>query len=112
VSFRLDPEAEKQGLLTINQLMNTVRLSCGKKDKICLISNRVVVMVTKEDTGSISQFISRIKGNLPGNDPDYIQKVVAFISVLALRVDETIKNAEDMINRLTLNSNKHSQIFL
>ncbi len=112
VSFRLDPEAEKQGVLTINQLMNTVRLSCGKKDKICLISNSVMVMVTKEDTGSISQFISRIKGNLPGNNPEYIEKVVPFISVLALRVDETIKNAEDMLNRLTLNSNKHSQIFL
>ncbi len=112
VSFRLDPEAEKEGLLTINQLMNTIRLSADKKDKICLITNNVVVMVTKEDTKTISKFISRIQGNLPGTDPEYIEKVIPFISVLALRVDETIQNAEDMIKRLTLNSQTHRQLFL
>lgn len=112
VSFRLDPEAEKEGFLTVNQLMNTIRLSSDKKDKICLVSNNIVVMVTKEDTKSINKFISRIKGNLPSRDPEYIEKVIPFISVLAIRVDETIRNAEDMINRLTLNSQQHSQLFL
>jgi circadian clock protein KaiC len=111
LSFRLDTEAEKSELLTINQLMNSIRLSADKKDKICLISNNIVVMVTKEDTASISKFLSRIQGNLPGTDPEYIEKVIPLISVLALKVDETIKNAEDMINRLILNSHTHSQIF-
>jgi KaiC/GvpD/RAD55 family RecA-like ATPase len=112
ISFRLNSEAEQRGLLTINQLMNTIRLSSDKKDKICLISNNVLVMVTRENTESISKFISRIKGNLPGNDPEYIEKVIPFISMLALRVDETIINAEDMIDRLTNNSHKHSQLFI
>ncbi len=111
LSFRLDHEAEKEELLTINQLMNSIRLSADKKDKICLISNNVVVMITKEDTASISIFLSRIQGNLPGTDPAYIDKVIPLISVVALRVDESIKNAEDMINRLTLNSHTHSQLF-
>ncbi len=111
VSFRLDTEAEKEGLLTINQLMNTIRLSSDRKDKICLISNSVVVMVTKEDTKTINKFISRIKGNLPQNEPEYLEKVIPYISVLALKVDETIKNAEDMINRLTLNSHTQHQLF-
>jgi KaiC/GvpD/RAD55 family RecA-like ATPase len=111
VSFKLDPEAEKEGLLTLNQLMNIIRLSSDKKDKICLISNNVVVMVTKEDTRTINKFISRIKGNLPSSEPEYVEKVIPFISVLALRVDETIKNAEDMINRLTLNSHTQRQLF-
>lgn len=111
VSFRLDPESENTGLLTINQLMNTIRLSSDRKDKICLISNNVVVMVTKEDTRTINKFISRIKGNLPRSEPDYLEKVIPYISVLALRVDETIKNAEDMIDRLTLNSQTQRQFF-
>ena len=111
VSFKLDPEAEKEGLLTLNQLMNIIRLSSDKKDKICLISNNVVVMVTKEDTRTINKFISRIKGNLPRSEPEYLEKVIPYISVLALRVDETIQNAEDMINRLTLNSHTQRQLF-
>ncbi len=110
LSFRLDPEAEKEGLITVNQLMNIIRLSSDRKDKICLIANNVVVMVTKEDTRTINKFISRIKGNLPRTDSDYLDKVIPHISVLALRVDETISNAEDMINRLTLNSHTQHQI--
>ncbi len=111
VSFRLDPEAEKEDLLTINQLMNIIRLSSDRKDKICLVSNNVVVMVTKEDTKTMNKFISRIKGNLPVNDPKYIEKVIPYISLLAIRVDESIINAEDMINRLTLNSHTQHQLF-
>jgi KaiC/GvpD/RAD55 family RecA-like ATPase len=111
VSFRLDPEAEKEGLLTINQLMNIIRLSSDRKDKICLISNSVVVMVTKEDPGTIRKFISRIKGNLPQNEPEYLEKVIPYISMLALKVDDTVKNAEDMIDRLTLNSHTQRQLF-
>ncbi len=111
VSFRLDPGAEKEGLLTINQLMNIIRLSSDRKDKICLVSNNVVVMITKEDTRTINKFVSRIKGNLPQNEPEYLDKVIPCISLLALRVDETINNAEDMINRLTLNSHTQRQLF-
>ncbi len=103
ISFRMDSEAEESGLLTINQLMNSIRLSADKKDKICLISNNVVVMVTKEDVRTVNKLIGRLKGNLPGRDSDYIEKVITHISVLALRIDETIKNAEDMLRRLLIN---------
>lgn len=106
VSLRLNPQAEKEGLLTINQLMNSVRLSTDKKDKICLISNNIVVMITKEDVSTVKKLLSRLKGNLPGRDSDYIEKVISYISVLALRVDESIKNGDDMLQRLLINSHE------
>lgn len=106
VSFRLDPNAEKEGLLTVNQLMNSVRLSTDKKDKICLISNNVVVMITKEDVKTVKKLLSRLKGNLPNPEPQYIEKVISYISVLALKVDESIKNADDMLQRLLINSHE------
>ncbi len=106
VSFRLDSQAEREGLLTVNQLMNSVRLSTDKKDKICLISNNVVVMITKEDVKTVKKLLSRLKGNLPGREPEYIEKVISYISVLALKVDESIKNGEDMLQRLLINSHE------
>lgn len=106
VSFRLDSQAEKDGLLTVNQLMNSVRLSTDKKDKICLISNNIVVMITKEDVKTVKKLLGRLKGNLPGREPDYIEKVISYISVLALKVDESIKNGEDMLQKLLINSHE------
>ncbi len=100
VSFRLDAAAEKQGLLTITQLQNAIRLSTDKKDKICVIINKVVVLITKEDNKSINNLIAKIKSNLPVNDPAYLSKVMQYISVYAIKIDERIQSAEDIFNEI------------
>jgi circadian clock protein KaiC len=104
ISFRLDRRAEAESLLTANQLMNIIRLSTDKKDKICLISNNIVVMITREDIGSINKLLSRLKGNLPARDPEHVARVVMYISIFAMKVDDTMKNAEDMLQKLLVNS--------
>jgi len=106
ISFRLDKRAEAESLLTVNQLMNIIRLSTDKKDKICLISNNIVVMITREDIGTVNKLLSRLKGNLPSKEPEYIESVMMYISIFAMKVDETMKNAEDMLQKLLVNSHE------
>ena len=106
ISFRLDPAAEKLGLLTLNQLQSSIRLSTDKKDKICLISNKIIVLVTKDDKKSVNNLISKITSNLPNNAPDYIKNVTQYISVYSVRVDETIQNADDIFQQLMLEEPK------
>ncbi|MFO7446135.1 MAG: ATPase domain-containing protein, partial [Ignavibacteriaceae bacterium] len=100
VSFRLDPSAEKKGLLTINQLQNAVRLSTDRKDKICIISNKVVVLITKDDQKTINSLIVKMKANLPGNDNDYLARVTQYLSVFIVKMDDTIQSAEDIIKQV------------
>ena len=99
VSFMLDETAMNQGLLTLAQLKNAVRLSTNKKDKICVIDNRVVVLITKEDQKNVNNLISRIKENLPGTDRDYLSKVSQYISVFTLQVDDSVNNADDLLKQ-------------
>jgi circadian clock protein KaiC len=98
VSFLLDPAAERQGLFTINQLQNTVRLSSDKKDKICIVNNKVVVLITKDDQKSINSLISKMKSNLPNNDQALLNTLTQFISVFVVKMDDTIQNAEDILS--------------
>ena len=100
VSFRLEQAAEKMGLLTITQLQNAIRLATDKKDKICVLSNKVIVLVTKEDQKSANSLIAKIKSNLPNNDPNYLKNIIQYISVFAVKVDETIQNADDIFQQL------------
>ena len=100
VSFRLDRTAEKSGLLTLTQLQNAIRLSTDKKDKICILSNKVIVLVTKEDPTCVNNLISKIKTNLPGTDPNYLQNIMQYIAVFAVKVDESIRNADDIFHQL------------
>jgi len=100
LSFKLDQTAEKLGLLTLTQLQNAVRLSTDRKDKICILSNKVILLVTKDDPKNINSIIAKVKSNLPNNDPNYIQNVIQYISVFTVRVDESVQNAEDIFQQI------------
>jgi KaiC/GvpD/RAD55 family RecA-like ATPase len=103
VSFSLDMEAIEQGLLTINQLKNSVRLSSGKKDKICLVKNKVVVLIPREDQKIVNNLIARVKGNFPVSDQDYINKVSRYISVYTIQMNDSINSADDILTELAVN---------
>ncbi len=106
VSFKLDKMAEQQGLISINQLQNAIRLSTDKKDKICVVNNKVIVLVTKEEQKNLNGLIAKIKGNLPGNDPNYINTVVRYISVITVSVDERTENAEHILQHILVDEPK------
>ena len=101
ISFRLDTAAEKRGLLTVEQLQNAIRLSTDRKDKICLINNKVIVLITKDDQKAVSNLVAKIKNNLPNNDSSYLRNVIPFISVFSVKVNEGINNAEDILGKIT-----------
>ena len=98
-SFKLEETAINQGLLTLTQLRNAARLSTNKKDKICIIENRVVVLITKEDQKNVNNLIARIKENLPNTDREYLSKVSQYISVYTQQVNNFINNADDLLKQ-------------
>jgi circadian clock protein KaiC len=101
VFVRLDETAIKQGLLTLNQLKNSVRLSVDRKDKICIIKNIIAVLVVKEDQKSVNNLIARIKSNLPGNGPEYTNKIIQSISVYSIQINESINNSDDLLQKIS-----------
>ena len=97
ISIRLEESAEQQKLLTLNQLLNTVRLSIDRKDKICNIENRILVLLSKGDEKAVNNFISRVKTNLPDDDPEYLKSISRLISLYAVKVNKDIRNADDLL---------------
>ncbi|MHB8905855.1 MAG: RAD55 family ATPase [Melioribacteraceae bacterium] len=97
ISFRLDPAAPLRGLLTIQQLQNAIRLSTSKKDKICIVDNKVIVLLVRGSLKSSLELMSNMQNNLPSHDQNYISVVLDFISIYNIEVDERIENAESMM---------------
>jgi circadian clock protein KaiC len=94
-------EAERKGLITISQLQNAVRLSTDRKDKICILANNVVVLITREENQKgVKSLISKIKTNLPRNDPEFIKSVIPYISIYAVKVDENVHNSNEILELL------------
>ncbi|MFB3057816.1 MAG: RAD55 family ATPase [Ignavibacteriaceae bacterium] len=100
VSIRLDQYAERKGMLTLNQLRNAIRLSTDKKDKICTIGSKIFVLITKPKDNVVANLVTKIKSNLPNDDPNFFQAISTHISVYAITVNKDVKNAEGMIAQI------------
>jgi hypothetical protein len=81
----------------LNQLKNSIRLSADKKDKICELNNKVIVLLPGNGEKSAGKLISLIKENLPRTDEDYISKVTQYISVYIHQIESTINNAREFL---------------
>lgn len=101
VTFKLDPSAEKQGLITLNQLQNAVRLASDKKDKICSKDNKIIVLITRDDKKIVQELISKMQNNLPSVNPEYVKAVINSLSVLSIEIDDHIENAESLMEYIS-----------
>lgn len=100
ISVRLDETAERGRLLTMNQLQNAVRLAADKKDKICTVGNKVLVLYTKESEKEINNLVAKIKENLPGEENGKVNSLIPFISIYPIKVNEATRNADDMFDQI------------
>ncbi|MGB5850597.1 MAG: ATPase domain-containing protein [Ignavibacteriaceae bacterium] len=100
VSIRLDEYAERKGMLTLNQLKNAIRLSTEKKDKICSIGSKIFVLITRPKDNVVANFVTKIKSNLPNDDPNFFEAISPHISVYAVTVNKDVNNAEGMIAKI------------
>lgn len=100
LSFKLDPAMLVKGLLSLNQLQNTVRLSTSRKDKICVIDNIVLILVVNSNQESVKEIVNKLLNNLPSLDESYINMVKTNLEISNLEVKEHIANADNMMQAL------------
>ncbi len=99
-SILLNENTRERGLLTLNQLKNTVRLSVDRKDKIAIIDNRIIVLIIEEDQKTVNRLFARIKSNLPAENNEELTKVIQCVSVFSVQVDETYRTADDLLKKI------------
>jgi hypothetical protein len=97
----LNPESETKSLLSFNQLKNAVRLSIDRKDKLSISGNKIIVLLIKDDVDNL-YIMSRIKSNLPFDNPDDLDKILEYISINYVVVDDTINSVADILKKLSI----------
>ncbi len=107
MSVKLDPASQMKGLLTINQLQNAIRLSTSKKDKICVVDNKVIVLLIRGTHKSAVDLMINMQHNLPSQDKNYVNAVLDFISIYNSEVDDSVENADSMLE-IAINSDSES----
>jgi len=99
-SMKLDDIAERQKILTINQLQNAIRLSTDKKDKLCVVNNKILILMSKADEKTLNQLVSKIRSNLPNSDPKYQEVIMKYIFAFTYQVNDKAENAEYILHEI------------
>ena len=98
LSFKLDHIAQVKGLLSLSQLKKIISLSIQKRDKLCMIGEKVVVLLVRSSKESMSKMLSKIKANLPSYTVDDLDSSINYISVADLEINDSIDNSEKLID--------------
>ncbi|MCC6549376.1 MAG: hypothetical protein IT279_04830, partial [Ignavibacteriaceae bacterium] len=100
ISMKLDANAERQKILTIGQLQNAVRLSLDKKEKICVVDDKILILIGRSDDKALNILVSKIKSNLPNNDPQYLNLVMQYLFAFTYEINDRVENAESILKEL------------
>jgi circadian clock protein KaiC len=107
VSLKLNPAAQVKGLLSLKQLQNAVKYATEKKDKICVVDDKIIVLIVRSDNSSVENLVDKMKDHLPSDDAAYLDAILSYISLLEFEVNEGIEKAEDMMDFI-LNEDQRS----
>ena len=99
-SIKLDEIAESQKILTINQLQNAIRLSTDKKDKLCIVGNKILILMSKADDKALNELVSKIKSNLPNSDPKFQDVIMNYVFACTYQVNDKVENAEYILHEI------------
>ncbi|OIO14254.1 MAG: hypothetical protein AUJ54_14610 [Ignavibacteria bacterium CG1_02_37_35] len=99
-SIKLDEIAESQKILTINQLQNAIRLSTDKKDKLCIVGNKILILMSKADDKTLNELVSKIKSNLPNSDPKFQDVIMNYVFACTYQVNDKVENAEYILHEI------------
>jgi circadian clock protein KaiC len=100
LAIKIDPALQIKKLLSFDQLVNVVENSVEKKDKLCIIGDKVIVLIVDTSHRKIESVLQNIVNWLPSNDSTYLTTVLPMINVLKVEIDENIENSDGMINLL------------
>lgn len=100
ISFKLDPTAEQEKILSINQLKNALRLATDKKDKLCVVNNTILVLMSTGDEKTYNHLVGRMKGNLPNTDSSYFDLVMQYVYGFPYIVNDKVQNAESLLSEI------------
>lgn len=98
LTFKLDPSAQLRNLLTLNQLQKALVSVTDKKDKICVIENKIIVLLVRSSQSKVSKILLELKNHLPSNDDAYINAIMDLINLFYLEVHDKIESADMMID--------------
>ncbi len=100
--IKLDPVAKIKGLINIEQLQNALISVTDKKDKLCVIDNKVIILIIRPTDAKINNIFSNFHNYLPSKQIEFIKAVYEILSFEIIKANEELENAEYVLSKIKM----------
>ena len=103
ISIKLDQLAQLKGFLTIDNLKNIISLSVKKRDKLCIFTDKILILLVRGTDESIKKMLSAIKINIKSFELNEDDNSLSYISIADLDINDSIDNSDKLIEPIINN---------
>jgi len=97
ISIKLDPAATVKGFLNYSQLQQAVKGSTSKRDKICIMDDKILILTVKPAFDEVLNLVRGMKSNLPSSDKEYLNAATEYVLFMAIEITNNVDTSEAMI---------------
>ena len=105
LSFKLDNIAQLKGMITIDQLKKVIAFSVKKRDKLCIINDKILILLIRSSDESLKKMLSKIRSTLTNYETEDIENTYKLISIADIEIDESIDNSDKLIDPIINDQN-------
>lgn len=102
IAFKLDPAAKIKGLIALEQLQNALISVTDKKDKLCVLDNKIIILIIRPTDSKINSIFANFKDYLPSKHIDFIKAISEYISFEIIKANDDLENAEYVLSKIKM----------
>lgn len=112
MSFKLDPVAQVTQLITQNELLAAIKRALSKREKICVLEDKILIMQINGDSEKVIETIYSVAQEIKKVAPEKYDELIDAVSVHFKEVNEGIDKAEDMMEEVLLDRTQEDTFYI
>lgn len=112
MAFKLDPIAQVTQKITKTDLMNAIKFATTKKEKVCELEDKILVMQVRPDPDHLVETIHNVAAGLRQYVPGAYNEAVEAVKIHFKEVNEGIDKAEDIMEEILLDKAQEETFYI
>ncbi len=101
--FNLEPSEDEELKISLEQFRNTIISAADKKDKICFVGSKVLVLIVRSKSEMVDSLTERVHIMLTDSKRSYQSQLLEQISVQIVESENSFENSTVMIESILNN---------
>ena len=101
--FNLEPADDEEARISLEQFRNTIISAADKKDKICFVGSKVLVLIVRSKFEMVDSLTERVHIMLTDSKRSYQSRLLEQISIQVVESENSFENSTVMIESILNN---------